>query len=190
MSYLKDLLGNAYKEGMSEDDISSALETAKIGRPGTEIERLRDALSKANAEAADYKKQLRAKQTDDEAAAQTRQEEHDKLVSENKELTAKIAKMEKVQNLIQMGYESALAESTADAMISGDMDTVLANQSKFLESRDKAQKAANLRSTPRPASGAGNGEADYQKMAADAKAVGDWSAAAYYTRLSEQANVS
>lgn len=190
MSYLKDLLGAAYKEGMSEAEISSALESAKVGNSAAEIERLKASLSKVNSEAAEYKKQLRAKQTDDEAAEQARKEEHDRLTKENKDMAAKIAKMEKMQSLTLMGYDKALAESTAEAMISGDMDTVLANQNKFLESRNKAQKAANLRSTPRPATGSENSEPDYQKKAADAKAAGDWSTAAYYTRLAEQANVS
>ena len=67
MSYLSDLLGSAYKEGMTEDEISTALQTVGQGNEA-EINRLKAALSKANSEAADYKKQLRTKQTDDEAA--------------------------------------------------------------------------------------------------------------------------
>ena len=77
MSYLSDLLGKAYKEGMTEDEISAALEAVGQGNDA-EVNRLKAALSKANSEAADYKKQLRSKQSDDEAAAaaQKRSEEH------------------------------------------------------------------------------------------------------------------
>ena len=70
MSYLSDLLGEAYKEGMTEEEISTALQTAGAGQSNTaELDKLKAQLSKANSEAADYKKQLRGKQTADEAAA-------------------------------------------------------------------------------------------------------------------------
>lgn len=60
MSYLSDLLGNAYKEGMTEEEISTALQSAGAGAKDNEAEvnRLKAQLSKANSEAADYKKQL------------------------------------------------------------------------------------------------------------------------------------
>ena len=70
MSYLSDLLGEAYKEGMTEEEISTALQIAGAGQSNdAEINKLKAQLSKANSEAADYKKQLRGKQTADEAAA-------------------------------------------------------------------------------------------------------------------------
>ena len=61
MSYLSDLLGDAYKEGMTEEEISTALQRAGAGAKDNEAEvnRLKAQLSKANSEAADYKKQLR-----------------------------------------------------------------------------------------------------------------------------------
>mgnify|MGYP003194734982 CR=1 FL=1 len=65
---LNVLLGDAYKEGMTADEIISALE--KVADPNAEIEKLRNAVTKANGEAAEYKKQLKAKRTDDENAAQ------------------------------------------------------------------------------------------------------------------------
>lgn len=63
MSYLSDLLGDAYKEGMTEEEISTALQSAGAGAKDNEAEvnRLKAQLSKANSEAADYKKQLRGK---------------------------------------------------------------------------------------------------------------------------------
>jgi hypothetical protein len=186
MSYLSDLLGANYKAGMSEDEISAALETAKVGDTTGEVERLKASLSKSNADAAKYKRELREKQTDDEAAAATRKEEHDKLVEDNQKLTDQITLMTQVGKLRDMGYDTALATATAEAMIKGDMETVLANQSKFLEARDKAAKAEGMRATPRPAVGAGNGEANYREMADKAQLNGDYTLAAYYTRLAEQ----
>lgn len=88
MSYLSDLLGDAYKEGMTEEEISTALQSAGAGAKDNEAEvnRLKAQLSKANSEAADYKKQLRGKQSEDEAAAAEQKATMDKLTQENADL--------------------------------------------------------------------------------------------------------
>ena len=85
MSYLSELLGTSYKEGMTEEDISNALE--KLNKNSvSEADKLKIQLSKANSEAAEYKKQLRAKQTDDEAAAAETKAAIEQLMAENAEL--------------------------------------------------------------------------------------------------------
>lgn len=187
MSYLSDLLGKAYKEGMTEDEISSALETVGQGNEA-EVNRLKAALSKANSEAADYKKQLRTKQTDDEAAAAAQKEEHDRLVQENTDLKRSMALSERKAKLLAMGYDESLADETAAAMVDGDMDKVMANQSKYLEVQKKNIQADAMRKTPRPAAGddGSGGSMDYAKKIAEAQASGDYTAAAYYTRLQAQ----
>lgn len=187
MSYLSDLLGKAYKEGMTEDEISAALETVGQGNEA-EVNRLKAALSKANSEAADYKKQLRTKQTDDEAAAAAQKEEHDRLVQENADLKRSMALSERKAKLLAMGYDESLADETAAAMVDGDMDKVMANQSKYLEVQKKNIQADAMRKTPRPAAGddGDGGSMDYAKKIAEAQASGDYTAAAYYTRLQAQ----
>lgn len=187
MSYLSDLLGKAYKEGMTEDEISAALETVGQGNEA-EVNRLKAALSKANSEAADYKKQLRTKQTDDEAAAAAQKEEHDRLVQENADLKRSMALSERKAKLLAMGYDESLADETAAAMVDGDMDKVMANQSKYLEVQKKNIQADAMRKTPRPAAGDDGygGSMDYAKKIAEAQASGDYTAAAYYTRLQAQ----
>lgn len=186
MSYLSDLLGTAYKEGMTEEEISTALQAVGTGNEA-EVNRLKAALSKANSEAADYKKQLRTKQTDDEANAAAQKEEHDKLVQENNDLKRSIALSEKKAKLLAMGYDEKLAAETAAAMVDGDMDKVMANQSVYLEAQKKTIQADHMRKTPRPAGGSeGTGGMDYDKMISEAQANGDMSALAYYTRLKAQ----
>lgn len=186
MSYLSDLLGKAYKEGMTEDEISAALETVGQGNEA-EVNRLKAALSKANSEAADYKKQLRGKQSEDEANAAAQKEEHDRLAQENADLKRSIALSERKAKLLAMGYDESLATETATAMVDGDMDKVMANQSKYLEVQKKAIQADHMRKTPRPAAGSENtGGMDYAKKIAEAQASGNLTAAAYYTRLKAQ----
>lgn len=186
MSYLSDLLGKAYKEGMTEDEISAALETVGQGNEA-EVNRLKAALSKANSEAADYKKQLRGKQSEDEANAAAQKEEHDRLAQENADLKRSIALSERKAKLLAMGYDESLATETATAMVDGDMDKVMANQSKYLEVQKKAIQADHMRKTPRPATGSENtGGTDYAKKIAEAQASGNLTAVAYYTRLQSQ----
>ena len=186
MSYLSDLLGKAYKEGMTEDEISAALETVGQGNEA-EVNRLKTALSKANSEAADYKKQLRGKQSEDEANAAAQKEEHDRLAQEYADLKRSIALSERKEKLLAMGYDESLATETATAMVDGDMDKVMANQSKYLEVQKKAIQADHMRKTPRPAAGSENtGGTDYAKKIAEAQASGNMTAAAYYTRLKSQ----
>lgn len=188
MSYLSDLLGEAYKEGMTEEEISTALQTAGAGQSNTaELDKLKAQLSKANSEAADYKKQLRGKQTADEAAAAEQKAAMDKLTQENADLKRSFALSDKKAKLITMGYDEKLADSTAVAMVDGDMDTVMANQAKFNESREKAILAELMKKTPRPAAGSeGTGGMDYAKKIEEAQASGNLTAVAYYTRLKAQ----
>ena len=188
MSYLSDLLGEAYKEGMTEEEISTALQTAGAGQSNTaELDKLKAQLSKANSEAADYKKQLRGKQTADEAAAAEQKAAMDKLTQENADLKRSFALSDKKAKLITMGYDEKLADSTAVAMVDGDMDTVMTNQAKFNESREKAIQAELMKKTPRPAAGSeGTGGMDYAKKIEEAQASGNLTAVAYYTRLKAQ----
>ena len=75
---IKDLLKDAYKEGMTIDEINAALEGIELPTDNSaEVERLKNALSKSNSEAADYKKQLREKMSADEIKAK---EDSDKMV--------------------------------------------------------------------------------------------------------------
>ena len=98
-----------------------------------------------------------------------------------------MALSERKAKLLAMGYDENLADETAAAMVDGDMDKVMANQSKYLEVQKKNIQADAMRKTPRPAAGDdGNGSVDYAKKIAEAQASGDYTAAAYYTRLQAQ----
>ena len=187
MSYLSELLGDAYKEGMTEEEISSALE-AKKEKGDSETQKLKDLLSKANSEAANYKKQLRDKLTGDEKAAAEQKELQEKLQQENAELKRAMAIADNTTRLLGLGYTPELAAESATAMVDGDMTKVIEIQGKFAELQKQQVTADLMRNTPRPASGAENagGPLDYNKMIAEAQASNDYTAAAYYTRLREQ----
>jgi hypothetical protein len=148
---LKDLLKEAYKDNMTLEEIEAALEGVEVDT--SEVDRLKSALTKSNSEAAEYKKQLRAKQTDDEAKEAERARE---LASMKEEL--ELLKQEKVvseytSRYLALGYEDALARETAAAFAKGEMDTVFANQKKHAEAAEKKLRADILKGTPAPPAG-------------------------------------
>ena len=194
MSYLSTLLGDAYKEGMTEDEISAALEEnfkpskgSASGDESKELAKLKKLLENANSEAAKYKKELRAKQDAAEAEAAERKEYLEKLEARNAELE----KNEKVSSLsiqlLAQGYDAETAKNTAIAFVDGDMETFVTNNNSFLEGQKKAMEAELLHNTPRPGAGASNGIEDYSKLIENAREENDPVAAAYYTRLQAQA---
>lgn len=113
----------------------------------------KDALDKASSEAANYKKQLREKQSADEQAAaqaaetlRAMQDELDALRKE-KQIT------ELSKRWMGAGYSEALATSTAKAMAEGNAEQVVKNFATFLAEHDKAMKADILKQTPTPPAG-------------------------------------
>ena len=111
------------------------------------------ALDKATSEAASYKKQLREKQTDEEAKAAKAAEEHAELIARVEKAESALAVSNYTAAYIAMGYEEKLAKATAEAMAKGDTETVFKNQKLHQETREKAIKAELLKQTPPPAAG-------------------------------------
>lgn len=188
---LKELLGDAYKEGMTFEEIEAALKgIAPPAAPDNGVlTQLKADLAKANAAAAKYKEQLRGKQSEAEAAAAAQKEEYDRLVQENADLKRTAAISAHKAQLAALGYNEKLAESTAIALADGKVDVVLANQKEFLTVQAQDIFAGKMRQTPRPAAGGAGGPAgpDYSKLIQEAQAAGDMSAAVYYTRLAQTA---
>ncbi len=136
MSYLSDLLGSSYKEGMTEEEISEALKAIDT-KNADEISKMKNALSKANSEAAEFKRQLKSKLSDDEKAEQERKELEERLTKENAELKRTIALAENKAKLIGLGYSEELATETSIAMVDNDIAKIIENQSKFIEAAKK-----------------------------------------------------
>ena len=148
---LKEVLGDAYKEGMTFEEVEAALEKVTVPEDNSaEIERLKNALSKSNSEAAGYKKQLREKMTEDEQKKQKEQEEREELQNKYDKLLRESVIAKNKAKLVALGYEEALADETAEAMADGDSEKVFANQQKHLTSFEKKVRAEALKNTPKP----------------------------------------
>ena len=145
---------------MTPEQKIAALEALEYEDNAAELERYKNAASKANSEAAEWKKKHNALLSEEEKKKQASEEELTTLRKKVEEMEKeKIVANHKAQYLA-LGYEEALATETAQAMADGDTAKVFANQKKFLESHDKAYKAKLMGqgSTP-PAGGGGDGGA-------------------------------
>ena len=165
---IRDLLKDAYKEGMTLEEIESALESIELPTDNSaEMEKLKNALSKSNSEAADYKRQLKEKMTADEIKAKEDAERQEKLQKDYDELVKKVAISDNKAKLLGLGYDDALAKETAEAMANGELDKVFANQKKHLEAMEKKVRSEILKDTPKPNGGNGNTtitKEDFAKM--------------------------
>ena len=171
---------------MSAEDKLKALEAFEYDDNAAEVERLKGAVSKANSEAASWKKKHNELLTEDE---RKKQEDADALANMKKELD-ELRKDKTISEfkakLIAQGYDEALASDTAQAMADGDTAKVFANQGKFLEDYAKKVKADAMKKTPKPPAGDGSSDIDYSKKIEEAQQSGDMAAVAYYTRLKAQ----
>lgn len=108
-------------------------------------------------EAANLSKQLKAKMSDDEAAAAERDAKWAEMEAKLKELeTEKTISTYKASYLAMPGFDEKLAEDTAKALAEGDMKTVFANQQKASAAHEKKLRAEMVKSDPKP-EGAGGG---------------------------------
>lgn len=153
---IKDLLGDAYKEGMTLDEVTKALEGITLPDNAGEIERLKNALNKSNSEAADYKKQLREKMSAEEIAAKETADKIEALTKERDTLLREKTVAGHKANYLALGYDEKLAVETAEAMVSGDIAKVFANQRKHQEAVEKRIRENVLKETPKPEGGNGS----------------------------------
>lgn len=155
---------------MSAEEKLKALEEFEIEAPkdnSAEVTNLKEALSKANSQAAEWKRQFREKQTEQERAEAERAEREKAVEEELRSLRRDKAVSGYVAQCLALGYNKDLALRAAEAMADGDAASVLACQQDFLENKKKELEAAALGKQPPITPGKPpNGESDDDKLAA------------------------
>ena len=155
---IKDLLKDAYKEGMTVEEIEAALADVELPADQTaEVERLRNALSKSNSENAEWKKKHREALSEEERKDQETADLIKKLQEQNEALLRESNVSKHKAKFLGMGYEEALANDAAQAMVDGDMEKVFAYQQKHQEAFEKKIRADALKGTPKPVPDKGDG---------------------------------
>ena len=143
-------------ETMTAEEKLAALEAFEMPDPDFSGWVKKEALDKAASEAANFKKQLRERMTEEEAAKAKAAEETAAIRAELESLRADKAVSEYTAQFMGIGYDEALAKSTAAALQKGDVATMFKNHAKFVEDREKALKAELLKDTPTPPAGEGS----------------------------------
>ena len=140
-------------ESMSAEEKLAALEALELPDPDYTGFVKKELLEKANSEAAGYKKQLRERMSEEEAAKAKAAEELASAMEELEHYRAKDAINEYTTQFMSIGYNAELAKSTAQAIQKGDMAAMFKNHAKFVEDQKKALKAELLKDTPAPPAG-------------------------------------
>ena len=129
---------------------------AQLAQERANSAKLQNDYNKASSEAANYRKQLKAKQTaeeQEEEAKREAEEEHKKYV---KGLEDTIKMTNATNRYLALGMSAEMAKDTAKAELDGDMEKVTENMGKYNEAKVKAAEAEWLKS--RPPVNAGQGE--------------------------------
>jgi hypothetical protein len=135
---------------MSAEDKLKALETFEVPEPDLSGLVKKDLFDKTASELAEKKKALQELMSEDALAKQKEAEERAELQDKYEILLHKTSVAENRAKLIALGYEEKLADETAEAMASGDLEKVFVNQKKHLESFEKKVLADALKDTPKP----------------------------------------
>ena len=167
---LQELLKDSYKEGMTVEEIEAALNDFTLPEDkSAEIEKLKNTVSKANSEAAEFKRKLRETLSDSEQKAQQEADRVAKLEADYAKLLHESTVTQRKADFLALGYEEKLAAETAEALVNGDFTTVFANQGRHQANLEKKIKADVLKETPKP-TGGNSGGIDFTKLTLTEKA--------------------
>ena len=154
----KDLLKDAYKEGMTLEEIETALADVELPADQTaELERLKTANSKLSSENADWKRKHREALSEEERKSQEVADELKQLREQNEKLLRESNVSKHKAKFLGMGYDEALASDAAAAMVDGDTEKLFSYQQKHQEALEKKIRADALKGTPKPVPDKGDG---------------------------------
>ncbi len=137
---------------MSAEEKLAALEGFEFEAPkvddSNEVKNLKESLSKANSQAAEWKRQFREKQTEAERAEAERAEREKAVEEELKSLRRDKTVSGYVAQCLALGYDKDLALKAAEAMADGNAAEILNCQQSFLEAKQKEIEANALNKQP------------------------------------------
>ena len=169
---LQTLLGTAYKDGMTLDEINAALESRDLidrSEMTNQLAAQKRLLDKANSQVKGLQSQLvnaGTKETDYEQRIASLEERANKAERAGNIATHKAS-------LLALGYDDALATETAEAIADNNIALFMANQAKAMAARDQKNLDTQLKDTKPPAAGGNGGTFDFAKAKADALNTGN-----------------
>lgn len=158
MSSLKELLGKAYKEGMSLEEIDTALADMTF-HTDSDFTNLKNNISKLTSECKEWKTKYQSTLDAGELAKQQAEEERENMLNELNLLKREKNIADLKSQFLGIGYGEELASDTAIATLDGNTAKVLENQKKFADQLVANTKKDLIKDNPKP-QGAGSGNVD------------------------------
>lgn len=149
MSSLKELLGKAYKEGMSLEEINTALADLTF-HTDSDFTNLKNNISKLTSECKEWKTKYQSTLDAGELAKQQAEEERTNMLNELNLLKRDKNIADLKSQFLGIGYSEELASDTAIATLDGDTAKVLANQKKFADKLVANTKKDLIKDNPKP----------------------------------------
>lgn len=140
---------------MSAEEKLAALEAYEVENDASEIENYRKMISKANTEAAEWKRKHNALLTEEEQAKVARDTEFQAMKDRVETLEKEKTVATYNASFASMGYKPETATKISEALANGDMNNVFALMKQHSEDKEKELRAEILKSTPTPST-AGN----------------------------------
>lgn len=141
-----------YAEMSAEEKLAALegyeFETQQSSSDSNEVKNLKDALSKANSQAAEWKRQFREKQTEQERAEAERAEREKATQEELQTLRREKTISGYISQCLALGYSQDLAVRAAEAMTDGNAAEVFNCQKEFLETKQKEIESSALNRQP------------------------------------------
>jgi len=189
---LKDLLGDAYREGMTLEEVEAALSDKNLVDATTLSKKVdKDLYDKKVSELAALNRQLKELQSNSMTAEEKLKAEQEKAAELQRTYAKELSKLKAKEVFIGAGLTEKDFASLLDAVVSEEEETTVARANALIEvinaqkqATEKAVKAELIKSTPTPPPGSagGAGLIDYDKQIEEARARGDMAAVAALIR--------
>lgn len=188
---LKELLGDAYKEGMSFEEIEAALADKELVDPSTLPKSVsKDVFDKTASELSKVKKELKALKEASMTDAEKLQAELDKAKESQVIYNKELSKLRAKEIFVTAGLTETDYASILDVVVSEDEETTKTRAKSMVDlisaqkaAVEKAVKAELLKGTPKPPAGdGGNTGGAFEKEIEVARANGDMATVAALIR--------
>ena len=150
-------LGITIEEDSIEDDKAFELIEKHTSALASEKAKLKKRTDELSSEIAEKKKAEQEKLSEEEKTKL----HYEDIEKTNKELTRKLARNDKINDLMSIGYDKELATKYAEAELDGK--STIEFQKQFMNSKLEAQKQELLKGTPNPSLGGGDDKAKFTK---------------------------
>jgi hypothetical protein len=193
---IKTLLGDAYKDGMTLDEINAALADKNFVDPTTLPKSVeKTVFDKTASELAKANKRVKELEEANMTADEKTKAEMDKALKMQSDLAKELSKLKAKEIFVTAGLTEADFGTILDAVVSEDEETTKTRAEGFVkvlksqkEATEKAVKAELLKTTPKPPAGGGTETDDFAKKIEAAREKGDMALVAALIRQQAEAN--